>query len=604
MKVRPAGRIAASTLACALLVGAWLATGANAQSTSGTAAPSKVVLTVGTTADMVSPNVFKACCGGEYEMMFMNYDMLFNFSKEDLTPVSGLATFPPEHNADDTEWTFDIRSGVKWSDGEPLTAEDIAFTFNFIVENHMGTFLNYLKAPGEDPPTITAPNATTLVWKSPVPTTAPLTPPWVPILPEHVWKEFDGDPTGAKQFPNVPAVGSGPFHLESWDQGQGWIMSANKDYWGGTPTIDEVDFRVFTNQEAMVQALKAGQIDFAEALNPTLFNSLKDTPGITTHVAPPGYFDNLAFNFGGQGPDATALPALHDVVLRQAIATAIDNQGLVDKLLLGDGSAGTSITMPQSVWHWEPPADQLRTFDIAKANQMLDDAGYADTNDDGVRNDPKTGDELQLDTLTINDITYSNDEGKLIAGWMKQIGIDMTLIPVSENKAYDLWGQGDFDAYIWDWGGDPDPDFILSIFTTDQCLDWSDGCYSDPKYDAMYAKQKTILDPEERRAYVAKMQEYIYEQVPEVVTVYENDLQAYRSDRWTGFTPVPEPDGYLLFGWGPYSYISMKPAVGSTEATDTQGIKTSTWLIVILVIIVAAGLIVLIRRRKGDEDRA
>jgi peptide/nickel transport system substrate-binding protein len=187
---------------------------------------------------------------------------------------------------------------------------------------------------------------------------------------------------------------------------------------------------------------------------------------------------------------------------------------------------------------------------------------------------------------------------------MKQIGIDMKLIPVSENKAYDLWGQGDFDAYIWDWGGDPDPDFILSIFTTDQCLDWSDGCYSDPKFDAMYAKQKTILDPEERRAYVAKMQEYIYEQVPEVVTVYENDLQAYRSDRWTGFTPVPAPDGYLLFGWGPYSYITMKPVVGSTETTDTEGISTSTWLIVIAGIVVIAGGIILIRRRKGDEDRA
>jgi peptide/nickel transport system substrate-binding protein len=169
MKVRPAGRIAVGMLSCAVLVGAWLATGANAQSTTSSAAPSKIVLTVGTTSDMESPNVFKACCGSEYEMFFMNYDMLFNFSKTDLTPVSGLATYPPQHNADDTEWTFDIRSGVKWSDGQPLTAEDIVFTYKFIVDNHMGVFLNYLKSAGAEPPSFSAPNATTLVWKSPIP---------------------------------------------------------------------------------------------------------------------------------------------------------------------------------------------------------------------------------------------------------------------------------------------------------------------------------------------------------------------------------------------------------------------------------------------------
>ncbi len=593
-------KLGSATLATLLLAGALMTGAASAQD----ATPDKaVVFTVGLTGDMVSPNPFKACCGAEYEMLFMNYDMLFGFSKKDLTysPEDGLAT-DFEHNADSTVWTFTIRDGVKWHDGEPLTAADIAFTYNFIVNNKMGAFLNYLKSAGAEPPTFTAPNDTTLVWESPTPTSAPLTPPWIPILPEHVWSQFDGDPVAAKQFENVPAVGSGPFHLESWDTGQGWVMTANKGYWGGEPTIDEVDFKVFSNQEAMVGALKAGQIDFAEALNPTLFNSLEGAEGITTHVAPPAYFDNLAFNFGVPDKNDSSLPALHDVVLRQAIATAIDTQAIVDKLMLGNGTVGTTVTLPQSVWHWEPPADQQYTFDIAKANQMLDDAGYADTNDDGVRNDPKTGDELIIETLTIDSVTYSNDQGKLIAGWMKQIGIDMQLVPVSENKAYDLWGVGDFDAYIWGWGGDPDPDFIMSIFTTSQCLSWSDGCYSDPKFDAMYEKQKTILDPAERREYIYTMQQYIYEQVPEVVLAYENDLQAYRSDRWEGFTPVPEPDGFLIFGWGPYSYISLKPI--ASGGTGSQSVSTGMWLAVLAGIVVIGGGIFLIRRNKSDEERA
>jgi peptide/nickel transport system substrate-binding protein len=137
-------------------------------------------------------------------MFFLNYDMLFNFSKTDLTPSPGLAT-SCDHNGSYKTWTCHIRSGVKWSDGQPLTAADVAFTYNFIVDNKLSAFSDYLPFD----PTFSAPNATTLIWKSTKPTFAPEVPPWVPILPEHIWKKFDGDPKAAKSFENVPAVGWG-----------------------------------------------------------------------------------------------------------------------------------------------------------------------------------------------------------------------------------------------------------------------------------------------------------------------------------------------------------------------------------------------------------
>jgi peptide/nickel transport system substrate-binding protein len=588
------GRAVAALAIAASLTGPMVG---NALAQESTAAK-KVVLTVGTTSDIVSPNPFKACCGSEYEMMFMSYDMLYNFSKTDLTASPGLAE-SSSHSDDYTTWTFKIRDGIKWSDGQPLTAADVAFTYNFIVDNNMGAFNDYLPFN----PTFSAPDDTTLVWKAEEPTFAPNTPPWIPILPEQVWSKFDGDPKGAKEYENVPAVGSGPFKLVEWKEGQFWRMEANKDYWGGSPTLDEVVFQVFDNPESMVQALKSGQIDFAEALPPGLFNSLEGQPNITTHVAPPGYFDNLAFNFGGQGANATNLPALQDVTVRQAIDYAIDKQAIVDRVMLGDGSVGQGITLPQSPWYWEPGPDQVRTFDPAKANQMLDDAGYADTNNDGVREDPKTGDPLQMDVLTLNSLTYSNDEGKLIQGWLGDIGVDVKLIPVSESKAYALWADGDFDAYIWDWGGDPDPDFILSIFTTHQCLSWSDGCYSDTQYDKWYEQQRTLFDPSERKALTDKMQSFLYDQVPEVVLAYENDLQAYRNDTFTGYVQVPKGDGYLLFGWGPWSYINMKPVSGSTTG-GSSGIPTAVWIAIAVGIIVVIAAVALVRRRTGDEERA
>jgi peptide/nickel transport system substrate-binding protein len=599
LRTRRRAKSAAATAALATLLTSLMGA-ALAQAPTPTSSDSHVVFTVGTTSDMVSPNPFKACCGAEYEMMFMNYDMLYNFGKEDLSPTPALAK-SSTHTDDYRTWTFEIRDDATWSDGEPLTAADLAFTYNFIVDNDMGSFNDYFPYD----PTFTAPDDTTLVWDAKEPTFAPNTPPWVPILPEHVWSKFDGDPKAAKEFENVPSVGSGPFHLVEWKEGQFWRMEANPDHWMGTPTIDEVVFRVYDNQEAMVQALKSGEIDIADALIPSLFNSLKGESNIQTHVAPPGYFDNLAFNFGGQGPNATNHPALQDVQVRRAIAHAIDRQAIVDRVMLGQGTVGESITMPHSPWHWEPSPEEEYNYDPAEANRILDEAGYEDTDGDGVREMPDGSNPLVLDVLTVNQLTYSNDQGKLIQGFLDDIGIQVNLKPVSESKAYALWADGDFDAYIWGWGGDPDPDFILSIFTTDQCLSWSDGCYSNPQYDAMYEEQRTIADIEERKAFVAEMQQFIHEEVPEIVLAYENDLQAYRTDTFTGYVPVPQPDGFLVFGWGPYSYLNLRPvSAEAASASSDSGISTGVWLAIAAAVVVVAGGITLFRRNRGDEDQA
>jgi peptide/nickel transport system substrate-binding protein len=558
----------------------------------------KLVLNVGIPGDMVSPNPFKACCSYEYEMFFLNYDMLFNFSPKDLTPSPGLAK-SCDHSEDFKTWTCDIRSGVKWSDGQPLTAADVAFTYNFIVKNNLSAFTDYLPFD----PSFSAPNATTLIWKSTKPTFAPEVPPWVPILPEHIWKRFDGDPKGAKSFENVPAVGSGPFHLVEWKPGQFFRMEANKHYWGGTPTIDEVVFHVFDNNEAMVQSLKAGDVDFIDDLNPTLFNALKGQPDIATHEAAPSYFYNVAFNFGGQGKNATNNPALKDLRVRQAIQMGIDKKAIVDKVFQGDALVGSTVTIPGSPWHYVPPTSKQIPFDPPAANTLLDKAGYRDTNGDGIREAPGGKDPLKLDFLTINNVSGSNDEGKLIKDQLKQIGIDINLIPVTEGKAYSLWAEGDYDAYLWDWGGDPDPDFILSIFTTHSCLVWSDGCFSDKTYDKMYEQQRTIFDRSDRKVFIDKMQQYLYDKIPEIVTVYPFYLQAYRTDRFTGYVPTPQNGGALLFGWGPYSYINMRPVSANTTASSGEGgMSAAVWVgIAAAVILIAVGLVIFRRRRVEEE---
>ncbi|HLB63142.1 MAG TPA: peptide ABC transporter substrate-binding protein [Actinomycetota bacterium] len=578
------------------------ASSALAQTDAGT--DEKIVFDVGLTGDITSPNPFRACCTADYEMLWMNYDLLFNFANSDLSPEPAIA-MSSEHSKDYMTWTFEIRDDAMWHDGQPLTAEDIVFTYQAIADYRLAFFKDYLPFN----PTLSAPNPTTLVWESQEPTFAPTIPPWVPILPKHVWEEFtkvSDDPAEVKkafkEYENFPAIGSGPFQLTEWEKGQSFTMEARRPYWGGDPVIDEVVFHIYENQEAMVQALKNGEIQFAEALKPTLFDALEGEANIQTHVAPAGCFSNLAFNFGGQGKTDTHDPAIEDLAVRDAVAQAIDKQAIVSSIWQGYAVPGDSVVRPQQeLWYYDIPAEDEFTFDLDLAAQTLEDAGYVDGDNDGVREAPD-GHPLQWEIVTLTDEAGSNDTGKLIEGWLEQIGIGVDLVPVSTTKAYVLWADGDFDAYVWGWCGDPDPDFILSLHTTGQCLGWSDGCYSNAEFDAMYEEQRTIFDREERRAFIVEMQEFLYRENPQIVLAYENDLQAFRTDRFEGYVPVPEPDGFYLFGWGADSYLSLHPIEGAPTTVEKPGLSAGVWIAIAAGVVVIVILVALMRRRGGEEQ--
>jgi peptide/nickel transport system substrate-binding protein len=500
-------------------------------------------------------------------------------------------------NADSTVWTCTLRSGLKWSDGTPLTSRDVAFSYRFVIDNNVPQYRAYFPFH----PTFETPNAHTLIWKSEKPTFAPDMPPWVYIVPQHIWQKYDGKGLQTiKTVPNVPSVGSGPFTLTSWTRGQGWTMQRNPYYWGPTPSVDTLQYHLYSNQEAMIQALKNGEIDFADGLNPSLYKSVSGLPNVAVQKVVSDWWLNLAFNFGGQGPQSSPLPALHDRTVRVAIEEAIDKQAIADKVYLGTAAPGDTVIRPASTyWHLDIPADQEYPYDPAAANKMLDNAGYLDTNGDGVREDPKTGQPLELLMPASQDTTGAVDAGQLIVGYLKQIGIKVDLRPVSDAKMGDYWGAGNFDAYIWYWSGDPDPNYQLSIFTSGQCGGWSDGCWKDANYDKLYEKQRTIMDRAQRLKVVQEAQRYIYHQVPAIVLAYPGWLQAYRTDRFAGWVPAPGRDGYLLPGYNYDSLVSVHPVGESTASAGSSEVPGWIWLIVAIVVV---GLIVFFIRRGRRRE--
>jgi peptide/nickel transport system substrate-binding protein len=603
------GRRAAGMVVILVLLALMAAPGVRAQEQPA----GKVTFTVGIINDVDSLNPFIGILAETYEVWALMYDYLVGYSQKDFSPVPGLAE-SWQVSDDELTWTYKIRQGVKWSDGQPLTARDAAYTFNRIMkgtfeQTNYGNYVANIKS-------VTAPDDTTLVMttKKPSPSMLRLA---VPILPEHIWKNIDEKEVST--FDNEKnAVGSGAFKLEERKTGQFVRLSANKSWWGGAPKIDEVVFRVFNNADAEIQALRKGEIDFADQLDAAPFNSLKSTEGITTVPGEYSGFDELAFNTGaaldtGQ-PIGDGHPALKDKRVRQAIAHAIDKKALVDRVLGGYGTEATGII--PAIYKdltFQPSETEAYTFDLAEANRLLDAAGYKDTNGDKVREMPDGSRPLRFRLFTRQESNTSQQSVQFIRGWLRDIGIATDVKVVEENRLTEIIGQGEFDMFEWGWVVEPDPDYQLSTFTCgsrsyksggDVTANLSDSFYCNPAYDKLYQQQKVTIDPAKRAEIVKQMQRMLYVDAPYVVTFYYDDLQAYRSDRFTGFRPQPDPGGVVLFEYGIYSYLNITTPQAAAASGDDGG--SGVPLIPIaagVAVIGAAGVLVALRRRSTQDER-
>jgi peptide/nickel transport system substrate-binding protein len=293
-------------------------------------------------------------------------------------------------------------------------------------------------------------------------------------------------------------------------------------------------------------------------------------------------------------------PATTDPAFRLAVEYAIDRDVLVDRVKLGYAEPGYTVIMAPK-WHYTP--ESPITYDPDEANRILDEAGYADTDGDGIRETPD-GEPMELRFIVRTESPETIDAGEFIVEWLRDIGVSLKTEAINDNKLTDVWYANDYDMYIWGWGVEPDPNFQLSTYTTSQCGIWSDTCYSNQEYDQLFEEQQKAESLEERESIVEEMQQILYEDRPEMVLWYDNYLQAYRSDEWTGFVKQPTEGGTILFQYGYYSLLNVQPASagGTAGAGDGGGgVSPVIWIAIAAVVIVIVGLMVT-RRRAADEE--
>ncbi|WP_433869328.1 ABC transporter substrate-binding protein [Saccharopolyspora sp. CA-218241] len=511
------------------------------------------------------------------------YPTLTTYRAEDFAVTPELAQ-RWDHSEDRLTWTFHLREGVRWSDGEPVTAHDAAYTFNRMMTDPAASTANgnFVENFAE----VTAVDDRTLVIRTETPQATMLAID-APIVPEHIWSRVPD----VAAFPNdeMPIVGSGPFTVTEYRPGQYLTLRADEDFWRGPPQIDELQFVQFKNSDAAVQALRKGDVDVVRGLTPAQFDALAGEPNVEQVRGQGRRFYEIILNPGATNsegaPIGTGHPALRDVRVRRAIDHAIDEQVLVDRVLGGYGQVGGGYLPPIfEDYHWSPP--QRRAFDPALANRMLDEAGYP-RGADGIRR-TAAGEPLRFDFVLHGDESTDTQVGQFVEQWLRDIGIAVELQPISDNQLGDRTTAGDFDMVISGWSANPDPDYVLRLQTCAARPDPQGGgtpdtFLCDPVYDGLYAQQLGEFDPAARAELVARMQQRFYEQATGLILFYPNSLEAYRSDRFAGFDLQPAEDGVIVSQQGYWGYYGARPTqaaisgAGAPTTAPRRGRSAGRW---------------------------
>jgi len=601
------GLLFAFRLACAgvvaLLAAAFVSSLPRVFASASSPTPSpdtKLTLHVGWVIEPDSLNPFVMQETTSYEIAYLNYDTLVRYDPATLEPRPALAK-SWSHSPDGKIWTFNLREGVTWQDGRLFTAKDVVFTFNYVIKNDPANYTMFTTNIDK----VVAVDDYAVRFTCAKPKANMLSLP-VPIVPEHIWSRIPGRSASTSYVNAAPIVGTGTFQTAEVKKGRFVRMEANERYWRGAPKIDEIIFETYTNAESMTADLRAGNLQTAMNIPLALIPQINSTPGLKVIAADPFRdVEDLGFNCY-EGAASKGNPVLKDAAFRRALNYAIDKEKLVQVAYHGYAVPAATIIIADYYkdpdWSWQPPAGSEYTFDPEKAKAALDAAGYKDTNGDGIRDYKGTPIELRLAAMT----AYPEYVvvGKLIAGWMGKIGLKVKLEVVDEGALMDkMWSyEGDafapdFDMFLWGWSGDPDPTFVLSVFTAGQIECWSDCNWSNAEYDRLYEQQSTTLDPKARQAIIWKMQEIMYRESPEIFTVAPQTAYAYDVGHWTGWVRSPAGTGQAIgTQYVMDSYLSVRPKEGGGSGGGGRGV--SPWVAVVAIAVAAVVAAIWYRRRK------
>ena len=568
----------------------------------------KKVLKLGWAQDPQTLSPFVDYDEEDFRVWAINYDLLVNFSPDNLGPAPGLAD-KWEVSPDKKTVTFHIIEGAKWSDGQPITSADVKWSLDTLGGNG-ALFTGYT----DNVTSVTTPDPQTVVVKTKKPDARIVGGLFVYMLPKHIWGKQSVKSLTTTYKPQMPMVGSGPYVVTEFKRNRIIRMEPNPNFRGPKPKFDELQFIKYGSDDAVERALTLGEIDVITEVQAASFDRLGKTKGIKTVKAASPSFTELAFNLCSKEhcPDAKFNPAIQDTTVRQAIGYSVDRERINEISTRNTAFPGHGI-LPNYYKDFFAVPETDYAYDPERAKQMLDDAGWT-PGDGGIRE--KDGQKLSFNLYVRSESQENIQDARLVKEMAAEVGIEFKVQVVSVDKLTELTTQKvdgkpapDFDTFIWGWGGDPyDPSTLLQLITTSQIGGSSDSFYSNPEYDKLFDEQAGEFDIEKRKPLVKQLVEISQQDLPYLVLTVDPFLQAYRTDRLSGVElSCPKPNGDLYCEQVSYApWATLGPPTAETAANTSGSDDGGNGLLYVLigVVVVAIGILILIvlRRRKASRE--
>jgi peptide/nickel transport system substrate-binding protein len=450
------------------------------------------------------------------QVMVLMMDGLLTLSP-DGNNLPQLASEVPKPSADGLSYTFKLRD-AKWSDGTPITADDVVFTYRLLFAPETKDFVSRYRSDLEDYiASVTASDPKTVVFK--------MKKVLANFLDTHcryriVPKSVLGNVTPKELnshtfFTQGPTVVSGMFKLQKWDKGQQVVLAANDKYWGGKPNIDQYIFKIVPDAVVLAQQLKTGELDVGQP-DKSQWDNLATASNIERKAFPTGNWDYFGYNLD---PARPASKLFADKAVRQALVIALNRDAIAAAVYFKQAIVGDTPWAPAS-WASSPAWKSKYKYDKAKAEKMLDDAGWV-KGSDGIR--AKGGLKMKFETTTNSGNKVRESLLVAMQEQWKQIGVDATPRPqafqqlvtkLRTTHEYDIWMIGIAP-------GDTDPD-ATTLFTTKGigATGLNGSSYSNPQVDKLMADALTIVDRAKRKEIYFKIQDILLDDLPQPVILY------------------------------------------------------------------------------------
>jgi peptide/nickel transport system substrate-binding protein len=443
-------------------------------------------------------------------------------------PIPDAATAVPTQanggiSADGKTITYHLRSDVRFADGVPLTADDVVFTFEQDVNPRNNVPYHF---PYDQAQSVVAKDAHTVIVRLRTPS-APFVSEFFrcgdqgAILPKHL---LAGKPDLNQDPFNLKPVGSGPYVVERYEPNQTIEMVPNPHWFGGTPGLARITYRIIPSENTLLIALRTHEIDFYFSAPEQQYRELRTIAGVATSAVPSSQYEMVAFN--------ARSPILADLRMRRAAAHAIDWKTLAQATYLDVDLADWGDLFPRS-WAYTAQPDPT-PYDPVRARMLLDAAGWK-IGPDGIR--VKDGKRLELGITTVAGVTTRQNAEVAIQQQLHAVGIDLLVRNAPANLLFAPYGAGGllatgkYDLGIYAWTKNPDPDDSQTVgpdYLPPHGANYSG--IADAELGRLQQRANATYDRAQRKALYAQVERRLGEILPMHTIVWRANVNAWNDD--------------------------------------------------------------------------